>query len=55
MDYLKEFISKLQNLDHSRRVDNVFQDFLKLSTYAIAQPFYRSPGKQKNFQNCLLF
>ena len=49
MDYLKEFISKLQNLDHSRRVDNVFQDFLKLSTYAIAQPFYRSPEIEQNY------
>ena len=49
MDYLKEFISKLQNLDHSKRVDNVFQDFLKLSAYAIAQPFYRSPEIEKNY------
>lgn len=49
MDYLKEFISKLQNLDHSKRVDNVFQDFLKLSTYAIAQPFYRSPEIEQNY------
>ena len=49
MDYLKEFISKLQNLDHSKRVDNVFQDFLKLSTYVIAQPFYRSPEIEQNY------
>ena len=49
MDYLKEFISKLQNLDHSKRVDNVFQDFLKLSTYAIAQQFYRSPEIEQNY------
>ena len=28
MDYLKEFIKKLQNLDHSRRTDTVFKDFL---------------------------
>ena len=49
MDYLKEFISKLQNLDHSRRVDNVFQDFLKLSTYATVQPFCRSPEIEQNY------
>ena len=40
MDYLKAFITKLQNLDHSRRVDTVFKDFLALSTNAtILQKF----------------
>ncbi|DAB13809.1 TPA: hypothetical protein CPU00_10845 [Candidatus Gastranaerophilales bacterium HUM_18] len=49
MDYLKEFITKLQNLDHSRRTDNVFRDFLALSTYAIMQPFYRSPEIEQKY------
>ncbi len=49
MDYLKAFITKLQNLDHSRRVDTVFKDFLALSTYAIMQPFYRSPEIEQNY------
>ena len=49
MDYLKEFIIKLQNLDHSRRIDNVFRDFLALSTYAIMQPFYRNPEIEQKY------
>ena len=49
MDYLKEFITKLQNLDHSRRTDNVFRDVLALSTYAIMQPFYRSPEIEQKY------
>lgn len=42
MDYLKEFISKLHNLDKTRRVNEVFKDFLILCTCSLAQPFYRS-------------
>ena len=49
MDYLKEFIIKLQNLDHSRRIDNVFRDFLALSTYAIMQPFYRNTEIEQKY------
>ena len=49
MDYLKEFITKLQNLDHSRRIDNVFRDFLALSTYAIMQPFYRNTEIEQKY------
>ena len=49
MDYLKEFINKLQNLDHSRRSDTVFKDFLALSTYAIMQPFYKSPDIEQKY------
>lgn len=49
MDYLKAFITKLQNLDHSRRIDTVFKDFLALSTYAIMQPFYRSPDIEQKY------
>ena len=51
MDYLKEFILKLQNLDTSRRTDVVFRDFLTLSTYAIMQPFYRSPDIEQKYMN----
>ena len=53
MDYLKAFITKLQNLDHSRRTDTVFKDFLALSTYAIMQPFYRSPDIEQNYMNII--
>lgn len=49
MDYLKAFITKLQNLDHSRRTDTVFKDFLALSTYAIMQPFYQSPDIEQKY------
>lgn len=49
MDYLKEFIAKLQNLDHSRNNFAVFKDFLTLSTCAIAQPFYRSDEIEQQY------
>ena len=42
VDYLKEFTAKLQSLDRSKRIYDVFRDFLILSTCALAQPFYRS-------------
>lgn len=42
VDYLKEFTAKLQSLDRSKRIYEVFKDFLTLGTCAIAQPFYRS-------------
>lgn len=54
MDYLKAFITKLQNLDHSRRTDTIFKDFLTLSTYyAIMQPFYRSPEIEQKYINII--
>ena len=40
MDYLKEFNSLLQNLDRSKSVAKVFDDFLSLATLSLAQPFY---------------
>ena len=40
MDYLKEFISKLHNLDKARRVNEAFKDFLILYTCSLVQPFY---------------
>ncbi len=42
MDYLKEFTTKLENLDRSKNIVTVFKDFLTLCTCALAQPFYRS-------------
>ena len=47
-DYLKEFNSLLQNLDRSKTVSTVFEDFLSLSTYALAQPFYRNKEFEKS-------
>lgn len=41
IDYLKEFTTKLHSLDRSKRIYDVFKDFLTLSTCALAQPFYR--------------
>ncbi len=42
MDYIKEFISKLGTVDTAQRKYETFKDFLTLSTYSLAQPFYRS-------------
>lgn len=49
MDYLKEFMSKLQKLSYSKRISDVFRDFLTLSTCALAQPFYRSDKLEKEY------
>ena len=49
MDYLKAFITKLQNLDRSRRTDTVFKDFLTLCTCSLAQPFYRSDEIEQKY------
>lgn len=51
MDYLKEFISKLNNLDKARRVNEVFKDFLTLCTCSLAQPFYRSDEIEQRYLN----
>lgn len=49
MDYLKEFISKLQNLDHSKRIFSVFEDFLTLSTCSLAQTICRSDEIEQKY------
>lgn len=49
MDYLKEFISKLSNLDRSKNISTVFKDFLTLSTCSLVQPFYRSPEIEQKY------
>lgn len=51
MDYLKEFISKLYNLDKAKRVNEVFKDFLTLCTCSLAQPFYRSDEIEQRYLN----
>lgn len=49
MDYLKEFNSKLQSLDRSKSIETVFRDFLTLSTYSLAQPFYQSKEIEQRY------
>lgn len=49
MDYLKEFMSKLQKLAYSKRISDVFRDFLTLSTCALAQPIYRSDELEQTY------
>jgi len=49
MDYLKEFNAKLQSLDRSKSIETVFRDFLTLSTYSLAQPFYRSEEIEQKY------
>ena len=49
MDYLKEFNSKLQSLDRSKSLETVFKDFLTLSTYSLAQPFYQSEELEQKY------
>lgn len=49
MDYLKEFISKLQNLDSSKRIFSVFEDFLTLSTCSLAQTICRSDEIEQKY------
>lgn len=51
MDYLKEFISKLHNLDKAKRVNEIFKDFLTLCTCSLAQPFYRSDEIEQRYLN----
>lgn len=51
MDYLKEFISKLHNLDKAKRINEVFKDFLILCTCSLAQPFYRSYEIEQRYLN----
>lgn len=42
IDYLKEFMAKLQSLDRSRSLMIVFKDFLTLCTCSFAQTIHRS-------------
>ena len=50
MDYIKEFTAKIQDLDRSKSIQSIFQDFLSLSTYSLAQPFYRSSDIEQKYK-----
>ena len=52
-DYIKEFISKLSNLDRSRSVSTVFNDFLTLSCYSLAQTVYRNDNLEQKYLNII--
>lgn len=53
MDFKKEFISYMHKIDTSKNLSSIFHDFLSLSTYAIAQPFYRSPEIEQKYLNII--
>lgn len=52
-DYIKEFISKLSNLDRSRSISTVFNDFLTLSCCSLAQTVYRSDNLEQRYLNII--
>ena len=52
-DYIKEFISKLSNLDRSRSISTVFNDFLTLSCCSLAQTVYRSDNLEQKYLNII--
>lgn len=52
-DYIKEFISKLSNLDRSRSVSTVFNDFLTLSCCSLTQTVYRSDNLEQKYLNII--
>lgn len=49
IDYLKEFMAKLQSLDRSRSLTIVFKDFLTLCTCSLAQTIYRSDELEQKY------
>ncbi len=53
MDYIKEFTSKLQDLDRSKNIATVFADFTTLCQCAPSQPFYRNPNIEQRYQNII--
>lgn len=52
-DYIKEFTSKLSNLDHSRSISTVFNDFLTLICCSLAQTVYRSDNLEQKYLNII--
>jgi len=50
MDYIKELKGTILNLDKSKSIQTIFRDFLSLSTYSLAQPFYRSPDIEQKYK-----
>ncbi len=53
MDYIKEFISKLETLDRSKNIAEVFNDFTTLSLCSLSQPFYRSRNIELRYNNTI--
>ena len=49
IDYLKEFMTKLQSLDRSRSLTIVFKDFLTLCTCSFAQTIHRSDELEQRY------
>ena len=52
-DDIKEFISKLSNLDRSRSISTVFNDFLTLSYCSLAQTIYQSDNLEQRYLNII--
>ena len=50
-DYIKEFNNILRDLDYSKNTVTKFSDFLSLSAYSIAQPFYNSKEIEEKYKN----
>lgn len=48
-DKTTEFNKIMQSLDYSKSRIQIFSDFLTLSAYSIAQPFYRSPELEEKY------
>lgn len=50
-DFIKEFNTILRDLDYSKSTVTKFSDFLSLSAYSIAQPFYNSQEIEEKYKN----
>lgn len=50
MDYIKKFTTKLEDLDRSKNIATVFNDFLTLCKCSLAQPFSRSPNVEQRYK-----
>ena len=50
MNYIQQFISKLQNLDKSQSISAVFNDFTALTFFSVAQPFYMSTNIEQRYK-----
>lgn len=50
-DYLKEFNTILRDIDYSKNTVTKFSDFLSLSAYSLAQPFYNSKEIEEKYKN----
>lgn len=48
-DYVKEFNKTLQSIDISKTTIEKFSDYLSLTAYSIAQPFYRSEELEEKY------